>query len=81
MALTGRYEYFSDNKGYATGSAQDLQEFTGTYEYKWATGLLSRVEYRRDWSDIAFFHKDNTDRVDSQTTLTAAFIAFFGPRR
>ncbi len=81
MALTGRYEYFNDNVGYSTGTAQNLQEFTGTYEYKWVEGLLSRVEYRRDWSNVAFFHKGDTNMVDSQSTLTVAFIAFFGPKR
>jgi len=81
MALTGRYEYFNDNAGYSTGTSQNLQEFTGTYEYKWAEGLLSRVEYRRDWSNAAFFHKGDTNMVDSQSTLTVALIAFFGPKR
>ena len=81
MALAGRYEYFNDNAGYSTGTSQNLQEFTGTYEYKWAEGLLSRVEYRRDWSNAAIFHKGDTNMVDSQSTLTVALIAFFGPKR
>jgi len=80
-ALSARYEYFDDNQGFTTGTAQDVQEATGTYEYKWVQGLLTRVEYRHDWSDVAFFHKGNTDRVDAQSTLTVAFVAFFGPRR
>ena len=80
-SLIGRYEYFNDNKGYATGTIQNMQEFTGTYEYKWAAGLLSRIEYRRDWSDHAVYHKGNTQMVKSQSTLTAGFIAFFGPKR
>jgi Putative beta-barrel porin-2, OmpL-like. bbp2 len=80
-ALTGRYEYFHDMNGFSTGTAQKLQEFTGTYEYKWAEGLLTRVEYRRDWSDQAFFHKGDTGLVDAQSTVTMAFVAFFGPKR
>lgn len=80
-ALTGRYEYFKDPNGYSTGTAQTLQEFTGTYEYKWAEGLLTRVEYRRDWSDQPFFHKGDSNFVDAQSTVTMAFIAFFGPKR
>jgi hypothetical protein len=80
VALAGRYEYFNDNAGFSTGTAQDLQEFTGTYEYKWAQGLLTRAEYRRDWSNAAFFHKGDTGMVDAQSTLTVAFIAFFGPK-
>jgi hypothetical protein len=80
-AVVGRFEYFDDNQGFSTGSAQELKEFTGTYEYKWLEGLLTRVEYRRDWSNVDFFHKGNTDMVDAQSTLTVAFIAFFGPKR
>lgn len=81
QALTGRYEYFNDPNGYSTGTAQHVQEFTATYEYKWAEGLLARLEYRRDWSNVAFFHKGDTGMVDAQSTLTAGFIAFFGPKR
>ena len=43
--------------GYSTGVAQEVKEFTGTYEYKWVEGMLMRVEYRCDWSDQNFFHK------------------------
>lgn len=80
-ALAGRFEFFHDNNGYSTGIAQELKEFTGTYEYKWAEGLLARVEVRRDWSDEASFHKGNSSFVNAQTTATAGFIAFFGPKR
>jgi hypothetical protein len=82
QALTGRYEYFNDPNGFSTGTVQHLQEFTATYEYKWAAGLLSRLEYRRDWSNVDFFTKGNTDgAVEAQSTISAAFIAFFGPKR
>lgn len=80
-SLTGRFEYFDDNEGFATGTAQNMKEFTGTYEYKWAAGLLSRIEYRHDWSDQAVYHKGDSKMVKSESTLTAAFIAFFGPKR
>jgi hypothetical protein len=80
-SISGRFEYFKDPQGYSTGTVQHLYEFTGTYEYKWAEGLLSRIEYRRDWSDVNFFHKNDTDLVKDQNTITASFIAFFGPKR
>lgn len=80
-AISVRYEYFADNEGFSTGTAQDLQEVTGTYEYKWMSGLLTRLEYRRDWSDVPFFHKGNTELVKTQPTVTLGFIAFFGPKR
>jgi len=34
-----------------------LYEFTATYEYKWAEGLLVRAEYRGDFSNVSYFHK------------------------
>ena len=80
-ALAGRFEFFHDMNGFSTGVAQEVKEFTGTYEYKWAEGLLTRVEYRRDWSDEPFFHKGDTNLVKAQSTLTAGFVAFFGPKR
>ena len=80
-ALAGRFEYFDDENGFMTGTAQRVKEVTATYEYKWTEGMLSRVEYRRDWSDAAFFHKGNSAMVDAQSTLTAGFVAFFGPKR
>ena len=80
-ALAGRFEFFHDNNGFSTGTAQKLKEFTATYEYKWAEGLLTRIEYRRDWSDQPFFHKGDANMVDAQSTVTAGFVAFFGPKR
>ena len=80
-ALAGRYEYFKDPNGFETGTAQHLQEFTGTYEYKWVEGLLARLEYRRDWSNTPSFHKNDGASVNAQSTMTAGFVAFFGPKR
>jgi len=81
QAATGRFEYFDDNQGFSTGDRQAIKEFTATYEYKWMSGLLSRAEYRRDWSTYDYFHKGNSELVGAQSTLTVAFIAYFGPKR
>jgi Putative beta-barrel porin-2, OmpL-like. bbp2 len=80
-ALVARYEHFNDNQGFMTGTTQTLNEFTATYEYKWAAGLLMRSEYRRDWSNQAFFNKGDSKFVDAQSSLTMGLIAFFGPKR
>lgn len=81
-AVAGRYEYYDDQDGFTTGTMQKLQEVTGTYEYKWLEGLLTRVEYRGDWSDTPYYQKNNDDTlVKYQNTVTVAFIAFFGPKR
>jgi hypothetical protein len=86
QAISGRFEYFTDPDGFQTGMGQHLYEFTGTYEYKWLEGLLTRVEYRGDFSNVAYFAKKNipggaTGAVDQQQTITVGFIAFFGPKR
>ena len=82
QALTGRYEWFKDQEGYSTGTAQTLQEFTLTYEYKWVEGLLGRLEYRHDWSDQKFYYRGSTPGAsDHQDTVTLGVIAFFGPKR
>jgi hypothetical protein len=80
-AWAGRVEYFTDPNGFMTGTAQHLYEFTATYEYKWVEGLLTRIEYRGDFSNVAYFHKDASALVNQQQTVTVAFIAFFGPKR
>jgi hypothetical protein len=81
QAISGRFEYFTDPDGFQTGTAQHLYEFTATYEYKWVEGLLARVEYRGDFSNEQYFHKLANQTTDQQSTLTVAFIAFFGPKR
>lgn len=80
-ALAARGEFFHDMNGFSTGVAQELKEVTATYEYKLTAGMLTRVEYRRDWSDVAYFHKGDTAMVDAQSTVSAGFVAFFGPKR
>jgi len=80
-ALVGRYEYFKDYQGYSTGTKQNLQEFTATYEYKWVEGLVSRAEYRYDKSNQKTFNKDTENYTDNQSTFTVGFVAFFGPKR
>jgi hypothetical protein len=81
QAVAGRFEHFDDNQGFSTGDRQAIKEFTATYEYKWLAGLLTRAEYRRDWSTYDYFHKGDTGMVGAQSTFTVAFIAFFGPKR
>jgi hypothetical protein len=80
-AFAGRFEYFNDPQGFETYTAQHLYEFTATYEYKWLEGLLTRAEYRGDWSNEAVFSKQVSQYVKQQQTFTVGFVAFFGPKR
>ncbi len=81
-ALALRYEHYNDRDGFITGQAQKLNSFTVTGEYKWAEGLLARLEYRRDWSDKPYFDRGNQlANWKNQDTLTLGIVAFFGPTR
>src|SRR5882762_2544440 len=80
-----RYEYFDDHNGFATavapplapvGSEQHFHEFTGTLERTIASHLITRLEYRRDMSNLAVFQKgQGLDK--NQNTLTGALILTF----
>jgi hypothetical protein len=72
-----RYENYNDRQGFITGTAQALNSFTLTGEYKWAQGLLSRLEYRRDWSNRPFFEHGFQGLAKSQDTVTLGFVAYF----
>ncbi len=82
FALAPRLEWYNDADGFTTGSVQKLKEFTMTAEVQMAEGFLSRLEYRRDWSDIPFFDRGSTPAASrNQDTLLLGFVAYFGPKR
>lgn len=75
-SVAPRYEIFKDSDGFATGLPQTLQEVTLTGEYLAAAGLITRFEFRSDFSDEDFF-TDGDDLVSSQPTLSVALIYAF----
>ena len=80
-----RYEYFDDHNGFATavappfapvGAEQHFHEFTGTFERTIASHLITRLEFRRDMSNLAVFQKgQGFDK--NQNTITAGMILTF----
>ena len=81
-AIAGRLEYFDDVNGFSTGLAQNVKEFTLTGEYKITDWLMTRAEFRNDWSDKPFF--ENSDGVPgskTQPTLLIGMIAYFAPKK
>jgi Putative beta-barrel porin-2, OmpL-like. bbp2 len=80
FALAGRLEFFDDRDGFSTGTAQTVKEMTFTGEYKIADWLLSRLEFRDDWSDQPFFQK-NGGTSKNQPTVVLGVVAFFGPKK
>lgn len=80
-AFSPRYEWYKDAAGLITGQPQTEQEATLTLEYKMRQGLLSRLEYRRDWSNRPVFDRGNEPAsARNQTTLVAGLVVYFGPR-
>lgn len=79
FALIPRWEYYNDEDGFTTGTGQNVQEFTLTAEAKHSQGLITRFEYRRDWSDIGFFRKDGR-ATDDQHTVSVGFVYAFTTR-
>jgi hypothetical protein len=82
MALGGRFEYFNDRNGLYSGTDQALKEFTGTYDYKFGEGFLTRFEYRRDWSNVPFFLTNKPGVLSaSQPTLTLGLVWWVGGKQ
>jgi hypothetical protein len=82
LALAPRLEWFKDRDGFATGTPQSLKEVTLTGEYRlWGgngNSVLSRVEYRRDWSSEAVFEggPGRPDRRNQNTMLVGLIFTF-----
>ena len=79
FALVPRWEYYDDEHGFTSGAAQKMKEFTITSEFKHKDGVLARLEYRHDYSDIPFFLKNNRFS-DHQDTFTVGLIYAFSTK-
>ncbi len=81
FALAPRLEWFNDADGFATGLAQRVKEGTMTAEFKIRDGLLTRLEYRRDWSNQPYFHRSAEHNGRNQDTILGGLIfSFSSPR-
>jgi hypothetical protein len=81
-AVAGRLEFFNDMDGISTGTAQTLKEFTVTGEYKLTAWLMTRAEFRTDWSNQPFFEKRNQPNgATTQPTILLGLIAYIAPKK
>ena len=81
-AVAARLEYFNDMDGVSTGTAQTLKEFTLTGEYKLSSWLMTRAEFRTDWSDRPFFERKNQPNgATTQPTVLLGLIAYLAPKK
>lgn len=55
--ISPRYGWYDDRDGWAFGEKNTLQDFTLTGEYRHPRGIVSMLEYRRDWSSQGFFER------------------------
>jgi hypothetical protein len=75
FSLAGRYEYFEDDDGARTGTAQDLQEFTVTAAFKCTDTLTTRLEYRHDFSNNRVFSDGPDASTDDDQDLIAVELS------
>jgi len=76
-ALTPRFEWLDDADGFMTGTGQKVKEFTITSEQKIGGKLLTRLEYRRDFSDQPFFTSKTGSPKKSQDNITLGLVYIF----
>jgi hypothetical protein len=81
LALSPRFEWYNDADGFTTGTPQTVKEFTMTSEQKIRGALLTRFEYRHDFSDRPFFIRQPFDPlVRAQSTLTMGISYAFSSK-
>jgi hypothetical protein len=85
--LALRYEYYGDPWGLTVfgstaffGTNQHAQEITATYTHMLTSALMTRFEYRGDFSGSPIFLRGNNVRVDHQNTATLGMIYMFDSR-
>ncbi len=79
--LAARSEYFSDPDGLFSGVDQALKEATATYEHKFGDSFDSFLEYRRDWSNVPYFHTSNPAApATHQDTATLGLVWWYGAK-
>jgi hypothetical protein len=78
ITLAARGEYYNDQSGFTSGTVQALKEVTLTYEYKFTSSLLTRIEYRGDFSDQNTFEDSNgmLSKNNQNTILLGAIYSF-----
>jgi len=81
FAFSPRYEVFKDADGFATGTAQTVQEITLTGEYKIPAGFIARFEFRNDFSDEHFFANDHNELKKTQPTFAIGLIYAFDSKQ
>jgi hypothetical protein len=75
-------EYLGDKGGLFSGKSQALKEASLTATYQFAEGFQTRLEYRRDFSNLPFFLTSVPGLLrKEQSTATLGLIWWFGGKQ
>ncbi|HMV50282.1 MAG TPA: outer membrane beta-barrel protein, partial [Blastocatellia bacterium] len=80
FAFSPRFEVFNDKDGLRTGTAQTVKDITLTQEVKLVNNLLTRFEFRRDFSNQKFFTNSAGAARANQNTFIMGISYFFTNR-
>jgi len=80
LAFSPRFEWYDDHDGFTTGARQTVKDITITSEHRINNGLLTRFEYRKDFSDKNFFIKPFDRLVRAQSTLSFGLVYAFSSK-
>jgi hypothetical protein len=80
FAFSPRFEVFNDRDGLRTGVAQTVKDITLTQEMKLMNNLISRFEFRRDFSNRDFFTNSAGAARNNQNTVIFGLSYFFTTR-
>lgn len=72
-----RWEIYKDSDGFITGAKQNIKEFTGTLNYEFVPGIMTKFEYRRDYSDVAYFATGSSGFKKNQDTALVGLVMYF----
>lgn len=80
--MAGRFEYLSDRGGLFTGVTQAIKDSTLTATFQPLDGFQVRAEFRRDFSNQAFFLTEIPGRLKKQqNTATVGLLWWFGGKQ
>lgn len=79
FSLGGRFTLLKDSGGSFSGVSQTVKDATVTATYQWANGFQTKLEFRRDLSNVPFFlTAANGVLKKEQNTATLGLLWWFG---
>jgi hypothetical protein len=80
FAVIPRVEWYQDDDGFTTGTAQTLTDVTLTGEVKLTPALMWRIEYRGDFSDVDFYTKRSGAMSKNQQSIGFGLLYSFSTK-